>query len=138
MPSDIDDILVCDGFEGTAATKRHIIALAPAIPAARQLHHVTLLESDVAVSATPGPCAPEAMTARRPLYGWAPGTVDTDGLYDLDRVGVRYEVMKPGAPKRALKKSEYLYDGNQPGLHVEGTRSSRTSPPPTARRSSNT
>jgi len=46
--------------------------------------------------------------------------VDTDGLYDLDRVGVRYEVMKPGAPKRALKKSEYLYDGNQAGLHVEG------------------
>jgi len=74
MPSDIDDILVCYGFEGTAATKRHVIALAPAISAARQLHHVTLLESDVAVSATPGPCAPEAMTAWRPLYGWAPGT----------------------------------------------------------------
>lgn len=74
MPSDIDDILVCYGFEGTATTKRHIVALAPAISAARVLHHVTLLESDVAVSGVPGPCAPEAMTAWRPLYGWAPGT----------------------------------------------------------------
>ena len=74
MPSDIDDILVCYGFEGNAATKRHIVALAPAISAVRQLHHVTLLESDVAVSGVPGPCAPEAMTAWRPLYGWAPGT----------------------------------------------------------------
>ena len=74
MPSDVDDLLVCYGFEAIAATKRHIVALAPAISAARQLHHVTLLESDVAVSPLPGRCAPEAMTAWRPLYGWAPGT----------------------------------------------------------------
>jgi len=46
--------------------------------------------------------------------------VDTDGLYDLERVGVRYEVVKPGAPKRALKKSEYLYDGDKPGFRVQG------------------
>ncbi len=74
MPSDIDDILVCYGFESAVTAKRHIIALSPSISAARQLHHVTLLESDVAVSPIPGACAPEAMTAWRPLYGWAPGT----------------------------------------------------------------
>lgn len=74
MPSDVDDILVCYGWESPHVTKRHIVALAPAINAKRQLHHVTLLESDVAVSPVPGPCAPEAMTAWRPLYGWAPGT----------------------------------------------------------------
>ena len=74
MPSDVDDILVCYGWESTATTKRHLIALSPAIAATKQLHHVTLLQSDVAVSTTPGPCAPEAMTAWRPLYGWAPGT----------------------------------------------------------------
>jgi hypothetical protein len=74
MPSDVDDILVCYGWESPHATKHHIVALSPAISATRQLHHVTLLQSDVAVSPTPGPCAPEAMTAWRPLYGWAPGT----------------------------------------------------------------
>ncbi|CAN5896014.1 hypothetical protein BH11MYX4_BH11MYX4_16010 [soil metagenome] len=74
MPSDVDDILVCYGWESPHTTKHHLIALSPAISAARQLHHVTLLESDVAVSPVPGPCAPEAMTAWRPLYGWAPGT----------------------------------------------------------------
>lgn len=48
--------------------------------------------------------------------------VDTDGLYDLERVGVRYEVVKPGAPKRALKKSEYVYDGDKAGFRVQGHR----------------
>lgn len=43
--------------------------------------------------------------------------VDTEGAYDLDRVGVRYEV--PRAP-RALRPGEYLYDGNAPGLGVGG------------------
>jgi hypothetical protein len=74
MPSDVDDILVCYGWESPHDAKHHIIALSPAISATRQLHHVTLLESDVAVSPIPGACAPEAMTAWRPLYGWAPGT----------------------------------------------------------------
>ncbi len=46
--------------------------------------------------------------------------VDTDGLYDLERVGVRYEIVKAGAPKRALEKGEYLYDGDKPGFRVEG------------------
>lgn len=41
--------------------------------------------------------------------------VDPKGYYDLDRVGVRYE-----AAERALKPGEYLYDGAQPGLGVEG------------------
>lgn len=47
--------------------------------------------------------------------------VDTNGLYDLDRLGVRYEVVKPGkAPPRASKRGEYLYDGTKPGYGVEG------------------
>ena len=45
--------------------------------------------------------------------------VDTDGHYDLDRVGVRYEAVKPG-PRRALKRSEYLYEGDKPGFKVDG------------------
>lgn len=43
--------------------------------------------------------------------------VDTEGLYDLDRVGVRYEV--PQSP-RALRPGEYVYDGTAPGLGVGG------------------
>ncbi|MGO8992268.1 MAG: hypothetical protein ACLQVI_02995 [Polyangiaceae bacterium] len=43
--------------------------------------------------------------------------VDTEGKYDLDRVGVRYEVP---AAERTLKPGEYLYDGSTPGLGVEG------------------
>lgn len=74
MPRDVDDLLVCYGWESPHTTKHHLVALSPAIAATRQLHHVTLLQSDVAVSPIPGPCAPEAMTAWRPLYGWAPGT----------------------------------------------------------------
>ena len=74
MPSDIDDILVCYGFESNVTSKHHIIGLSPSISAARQLHHVTLLQSDVAVSPVPSACSPEAMTVWRPLYGWAPGT----------------------------------------------------------------
>ena len=62
MPSDVDDILVCYGWESTARAKRHLIALSPAISATKQLHHVTLLESDVAVSTTPGP------TTRQPSF----------------------------------------------------------------------
>lgn len=46
--------------------------------------------------------------------------VDTDGLYDLERVGVRYEAVKPAAARRPLKRSEYLYDGDKPGFRVEG------------------
>ena len=46
--------------------------------------------------------------------------VDTDGLYDLERVGVRYEVVKTGATRRPLKRSEYLYEGDKPGFRVEG------------------
>lgn len=45
--------------------------------------------------------------------------VDTEGLYDLERVGVRYEAVPDGAP-RPLRKGEYLYDGTKPGLGVEG------------------
>lgn len=43
--------------------------------------------------------------------------VDTDGLYDLDRVGVRYEVLT--AP-RAAAPHHYVYDGRVPGLGVGG------------------
>lgn len=44
--------------------------------------------------------------------------VDTNGLYDLDRLGVRYEVVA-GEP-RALKPGEYLYDGDKPGFGTQG------------------
>jgi mono/diheme cytochrome c family protein len=73
MPKDVDDALVCYGWDSPYPSKRHIVGLAPAIGATRQLHHVTLLQSDVAVSAVPGACEPSAMAAWRPLYGWAPG-----------------------------------------------------------------
>jgi cytochrome c551/c552 len=73
MPSDVDDVLVCYGWDSPHATKRHIIGLAPAIDGAKALHHVTLLQSDSEVSRVPGPCEPSAMSAWRPLYGWAPG-----------------------------------------------------------------
>lgn len=73
LPADVDDILVCYGWESPHGSKRHITGLAPAIGATRQLHHVTLLQSDVAVSPVPGPCSPEAMSSWRSLYGWAPG-----------------------------------------------------------------
>jgi hypothetical protein len=73
LSADTDDILICYGFESPHTSKRHIIGLSPAISATRNLHHVTLLQSDVAVSGTPGPCSPAAMTTWRSLYGWAPG-----------------------------------------------------------------
>jgi mono/diheme cytochrome c family protein len=43
--------------------------------------------------------------------------VDTEGTYDLDRVGVRYEV--PHADRK-LRPGEYLYDARTPGLGVGG------------------
>ena len=43
--------------------------------------------------------------------------VDTDGRYDLVRVGVRYDTPTTG---RALLPSEYAYDGTQPGYSVLG------------------
>lgn len=45
--------------------------------------------------------------------------VDTEGLYDLQRVGVRYEAL-PEGPVRPLRNGEYVYDGATPGLGVEG------------------
>jgi hypothetical protein len=59
--------------------------------------------------------------------------VDNDGLYDLDRVGVRYEAVKPGAARRALKRSEYLYEGDKPGFKVEGHTFLSDLPPPDRR-----
>jgi hypothetical protein len=44
--------------------------------------------------------------------------VDTKGFYDLERLGVAYETVTL-AP-RALKPSEYLYDGERPGLGIKG------------------
>jgi hypothetical protein len=41
--------------------------------------------------------------------------VDVNGLYDLDRLGVRYDT---GA--RAPKPGEYVYDGEKLGYHVDG------------------
>jgi hypothetical protein len=46
--------------------------------------------------------------------------VDTNGTYDLERVGVRYEVLAPGAKSRALRPGEYLYEGEREGFSVEG------------------
>lgn len=70
---DVEDELVCYGFDTNRTSKRHIVALAPAVGASGVLHHVTLLAADRAVSSTPGPCPSDGMAAWRPLYGWAPG-----------------------------------------------------------------
>ena len=43
--------------------------------------------------------------------------VDTSAPYDLARVGVRYEAV---ASPRALRPGEYAYDGDAPGLRVDG------------------
>lgn len=45
--------------------------------------------------------------------------VATKGLYDLVRLGVRYEAVDGGAT-RALAPGEYLYDGDKPGFGVQG------------------
>ena len=42
--------------------------------------------------------------------------VDTEGDYDLARIGVRYEA----SPERPLHRGEYFCDGNKPGYHVTG------------------
>ncbi|MFO0662854.1 MAG: peptidylglycine alpha-amidating monooxygenase [Polyangiaceae bacterium] len=78
MPREVDDELVCYGWDSPHGEKRHIIGLSPAIAATRQLHHVTLLQSERAVSSVPGPCEPNAMSAWRPLYGWAPGAASLE------------------------------------------------------------
>ena len=44
--------------------------------------------------------------------------VDTKGLYDLDRLGVRYEVVEGAV--RPLRPGEYLYDGDRPGYGTQG------------------
>jgi mono/diheme cytochrome c family protein len=46
--------------------------------------------------------------------------VDTNGLYDLERVGVRYRIPMANEREEELKPGEYLYDGTRPGFHVEG------------------
>jgi hypothetical protein len=57
--------------------------------------------------------------------------VDTNGLYDLDRLGVRYDEVEvdgdaiyrvEGGKRvaRPLKPGEYLYDGRKAGFKVEG------------------
>lgn len=78
LANDVDDILICYGWESTFASKRHITGLSPAISAKKNLHHVTFLQSDSAVSPVPGPCSPEAMTTWRSLYGWAPGATSLE------------------------------------------------------------
>lgn len=78
LGADVDDILVCYGWESPHDSKRHITGLAPAIGASGQLHHVTLLQADEAVSPIPGPCSPAAMTTWRSLYGWAPGATSLE------------------------------------------------------------
>jgi len=44
--------------------------------------------------------------------------VDTKGLYDLERLGVRYEVVEGAV--RPLRAGEYLYDGDRPGYGTQG------------------
>lgn len=44
-------------------------------------------------------------------------TVDTEGTYDLVRVGVAYDVAKPS---RSLRPGQYRFDGTQPGASVLG------------------
>jgi hypothetical protein len=42
--------------------------------------------------------------------------VDTEGPYDLERVGVRYDA----TTERAPRAGEYVYDGSAPGLGIAG------------------
>lgn len=73
LPEGVDEEYVCYGFEATSATKRHIIAMAPRIDNHAILHHLTLLQSDAPVSATPAACPLSGSTSYRPVFGWAPG-----------------------------------------------------------------
>jgi hypothetical protein len=80
LPSGVGDQYVCYGFDASPSTKRHLIAFAPRIDDHSVVHHVSLLESDTAVSSTPAPCdMGSASTTWRPVYGWAPGV----GTFEL-------------------------------------------------------
>lgn len=49
--------------------------------------------------------------------------VDTNGAYDLDRIGIKYEVVDAATAAARSKKPEpgkYVYDGNKAGYRVEG------------------
>jgi hypothetical protein len=73
MPASVGEAYVCYGFDASPATKRHIIAMAPRVDDGAILHHLTLLESDAAVSPVPATCPLSGSTAWRPVFGWAPG-----------------------------------------------------------------
>ena len=73
MPASVSETYVCYGVDVNVASKRQIIAMAPHIDNAAILHHVTLLESDTAVSPVPATCPLSGSTSWRPVFGWAPG-----------------------------------------------------------------
>lgn len=75
LPPDVDEAYVCYGFEANPGQKRHLVGFAPRVDDTAIVHHVTLLESDTAVSGTPALCDQMGSSAAswRPVYGWAPG-----------------------------------------------------------------
>jgi cytochrome c5 len=81
MPKDTRDVYTCYGFDLTVASKKHIIGVAPAIQNSKIVHHILLMQSDSAVSSTPQPCSPGAISNYRMLYAWAPGV----GSFELPK-----------------------------------------------------
>jgi hypothetical protein len=73
MPAGVDEMYVCYGFDPNVSAKRQIIAMAPHLDNTQILHHVTLLESDTAVSPVPAPCLLGGSPTWRIVFGWAPG-----------------------------------------------------------------
>ncbi len=62
---------VCYGFDVTTTSKRHVIALAPAIDNKAVVHHLLLYKTAEAVSPTPTPCGGGGQGEL--VTGWAPG-----------------------------------------------------------------
>lgn len=73
LPGGVSEAYVCYGFEAPPGPKRHIIAFAPRIDQKAIVHHVSLLQSDTAVSPVPAVCPLGGSAAWRVVFGWAPG-----------------------------------------------------------------
>ncbi|APR76684.1 Hypothetical protein A7982_02031 [Minicystis rosea] len=67
------DTLRCYGIDVDAASKRHVIAVAPRIDNVSLLHHMTLFQANGPFSATPTDCGPNGELGWRALSVWAPG-----------------------------------------------------------------
>jgi hypothetical protein len=74
LPKGAADLTVCYGVTVPSTHKLHVIGFAPHIDNQAVLHHMSLLQTDVALPATPALCPQQdAMQSWRVVYGWAPG-----------------------------------------------------------------